>query len=181
MVQVARGLAAHLARHPLCVRTVDAQVKAMIRSINCPGGPWYCACSLSRDIGVMLTTNEHIRKLNNQYRKKDKPTDILSFPFHKITEPGRFPSVRFKDERYLGDIYISLPYVQSQCEDPDNEDVTSLKERMPVLLAHGICHLLGYDHETDEDYEHMTKAEEYILERFERFLHVNTRSNTKNV
>lgn len=40
-------------------------------------------------------------------------------------------------------MYISLPYVQRQCEDPAVEDVLSLEQRLPVLLAHGLCHLMG--------------------------------------
>ncbi|DBA00856.1 TPA: LOW QUALITY PROTEIN: hypothetical protein N0F65_008499 [Lagenidium giganteum] len=156
MAKVAKALAQRISAYALSVKTVDAQVQAMVRTIRCPGGQW--------DIGVMLTTNDHIHKLNKGYRKKDKPTDILSFPFHKIRVPGRFPRVTSSDERYLGDIYISIPYVQSQCE---VEDFT-LEERMPVLLAHGICHLLGYDHERDEDFARMSKAEEYILDRYER-------------
>lgn len=44
-----------------------------------------------RDVGVMLTTEEHIRRLNRRYRQKDKPTDILSFPFHKVTRRPRLP------------------------------------------------------------------------------------------
>ncbi|TMW58736.1 hypothetical protein Poli38472_010295 [Pythium oligandrum] len=185
MVQVAKALAPQLARFPVCVPALDAQVKAMVRAINCPGGPW--------DIGVMLTTNEHVHRLNRKYRRKDKPTDILSFPFHKVcrhfdgvwmqtrcahglintaqvSRPGRFPVVRSREERYLGDIYISLPYVYDQYLDPEETEVTSLEQRMPILFAHGICHLLGYDHETDADYERMAKAEAFILGRYESYL-----------
>ena len=43
---------------------------------------------------------------------------------------------------------------------------------MPILFAHGICHLMGYDHERDEDFEKMSKAEAYILNRYEQFLPV---------
>lgn len=48
-----------------------------------------------------------------------------------------------RDERYLGDIYISPAYVQRQCEDPALEEVATLEQRLPVLLAHGLCHLMG--------------------------------------
>lgn len=78
MVQVAKALAPELARRfpTLSPRIIDAQVRAMVRAMSCPGGPW--------DVGVMLTTDAHIQRLNRAYRQKDKPTDILSFPFHKV-------------------------------------------------------------------------------------------------
>ncbi|KAI9911864.1 hypothetical protein PsorP6_009673 [Peronosclerospora sorghi] len=118
----------------------------------------------------MFTTDNHVHKLNRKYRQKDKPTDILSFPFHKIRSPGRFPRVKRKEERYLGDIYISPTYIQRQCEDTRLEEVTTIEERLPVLMAHGLCHLMGYDHERDCDYERMQKAESYILNNYSQFL-----------
>ncbi|KAF4031521.1 hypothetical protein GN244_ATG16617 [Phytophthora infestans] len=147
---------------PRALAKLQVQVQAMVRCLNCPGGPW--------DVGVMLTTDTHVQKLNRRFRKKDKPTDILSFPFHKVRAPGRFPRIRAREERYLGDIYISPAYVQRQCEDPQLEEITTLEERLPVLMAHGLCHLLGYDHEMDDDYERMQGAENYILNRYRHFL-----------
>lgn len=61
----------------------------------------------------------------------------------QVRAPGRFPRVKTKEERYLGDIYISPAYVRRQCEDPELEEVTTLEERLPVLMAHGLCHLMG--------------------------------------
>jgi probable rRNA maturation factor len=52
--------------------------------------------------------------------------------------------VRLRAERDLGDMYISLPYVQQQCDDPEKDEIISLETRMPILLAHGLCHLMGY-------------------------------------
>ncbi|KAF1315732.1 Ybey/upf0054 family metalloprotein, partial [Globisporangium splendens] len=169
---VAKAFAAQLRNYPtLSVRVLDAQVKAMVRSIQCPGGPW--------DVGVMLTSDKHIQQLNRKYRDKDKPTDILSFPFHKITKPGRFPRVSSREERYLGDIYISPAYVQQQCVNGELDEDTTLEQRMPILLAHGICHLMGYDHEKDDDFERMQKAEAYILKRYTQYLPpAYTNSNT---
>jgi rRNA maturation RNase YbeY len=53
-----------------------------------------------------------------------------------------------EDEMNLGDIYISVPYVKKWCKD-HNVDI---HERLPILYAHGICHLLGYDHQEEDDY-----------------------------
>ncbi|KAG7385483.1 hypothetical protein PHYPSEUDO_001433 [Phytophthora pseudosyringae] len=163
MVQVSKALAGTgAALSPRALVKLQAQVQAMVHCLKCPGGPW--------DVGVMLTTDEHVQKLNRRFRKKDKPTDILSFPFRKVRAPGRFPRVRNKEERYLGDIYISPAYVRRQCEDPQLEEVTTLEERLPVLMAHGLCHLMGYDHERDDDYERMQKVENSILSRYPQFL-----------
>lgn len=63
----------------------------------------------------------------------------------QIKAPGRFPRVKAAEERYLGDLYISLAYVQKQCEpDGDLQGECTVRERLPVLVAHGICHLLGF-------------------------------------
>uniref|UniRef100_M4BDU5 Uncharacterized protein n=1 Tax=Hyaloperonospora arabidopsidis (strain Emoy2) TaxID=559515 RepID=M4BDU5_HYAAE len=88
----------------------------------------------------------------------------------QIRVPGRFPCVKRMEERYLGDMYISPAYIQRQCEELHLREVTTLEERLPVLMAHGLCHLMGYDHEQDDDYEHMQKAETHILRHFSQFL-----------
>ncbi|CAI5741908.1 unnamed protein product [Peronospora destructor] len=163
MVLVAKALAGtSVALSPRALVKLQAQMQAMVRCLNCPGGPW--------EVGVMLTTDGHMQKLNRKFCKKDKPTDILSFPFHKVRAPGRFPRVKSKEERYLGDIYISPAYIQAQCQDPQLDDVTTLEERLPVLMVHGLCHLMGYDHEQDADYERMQQAENFILNRYAQFL-----------
>ncbi|KAJ1954128.1 hypothetical protein IWQ62_005833 [Dispira parvispora] len=56
------------------------------------------------DLGVLFTGNTKIRGLNRQYRNKDKPTDILSFPFYTVATPSQLPTPRDDEERYLGDI-----------------------------------------------------------------------------
>ncbi|CEG42182.1 upf0054 family metalloprotein [Plasmopara halstedii] len=163
MVHVSKALIGTAAApSPHALAKLRAQLKAMLHCLNCPGGLW--------DVGVMLTTEDHVRKLNRRFCKMDKSTDILSFPFHQVRKPGRFPRVNLKEERYLGDIYISPTYVQRQCEDPLLDEIVTLEERLPVLMAHGLCHLLGYDHERDDDYELMKKAENYILHRYLAFL-----------
>ncbi|CAI5720639.1 unnamed protein product [Hyaloperonospora brassicae] len=83
---------------------------------------------------------------------------------------GRVPRVQSPDERYLGDIYISPAYVTRQCSDAQLQEVTTLADRLPVLVAHGLCHLMGYDHERDDDYEQMQKAETYLLRHYPQFL-----------
>ncbi|KAI1293927.1 hypothetical protein EDD11_008349 [Mortierella claussenii] len=113
------------------------------------------------DIGVCLTGDRKVRHLNTEYRGKDSSTDILSFPFVEAVKPGKMPAPQSMDDKNLGDIFISIPYVHRWCE-KNNVDI---HERLPVLYAHGICHLLGYDHQEDRDYVQMKKMETRILNR----------------
>ncbi|ETW08401.1 YbeY/UPF0054 family metalloprotein, variant 1 [Aphanomyces invadans] len=112
--------------------------------------------------GLLLTDDKHIQFMNKKYRNKDKPTDILSFPNYTIQTPGVLPDARTQEGRYLGDMFLSLPYIEAYCRNND----TTLEERMPILVAHGLCHLMGYDHETDDDFAIMSAAEEALLETY---------------
>ena len=113
------------------------------------------------DLGIMLTTNDTIRTFNKQYRGKDTPTDILSFSFHSTLKAGKRIKVSSDDEKNLGDLIISLQYIY---KDPKKMGFTFTK-RMQILLVHGICHLLGYDHEKDSEYKVMQAKEQEILKQ----------------
>lgn len=113
------------------------------------------------DLGILLTTNATIRTFNKQYRGKDIPTDILSFAFHPGLKAGKRIKIRSNDEKNLGDLIISLEYIY---KDPKKMGFTFTR-RMQILLVHGICHLLGYDHEKDEDYRVMQAQERDILKQ----------------
>lgn len=111
------------------------------------------------DLGILLTDNKTIQEYNKVYRHKDKPTDILSFSYHADLKAGEPIVIVDPEDKNLGDIIISLEYVQ---QDASNWDQT-FEERMRVLLVHGICHLRGYDHVEDEDYIIMHKEEDRLL------------------
>lgn len=111
------------------------------------------------DLGILLTTNKTIHAYNLQYRGKDKPTDILSFSNYPNLKPGQRIKVRNEDEKNLGDLIISLNYVANDAKKYGQ----TFEQRMQVLLVHGICHLLGYDHEKDKDYKAMQAQENLIL------------------
>lgn len=111
------------------------------------------------DIGILLTTRDDMRNYNLEYRDKDKPTDILSFPFYPHLKAGEKIIASTQDEKNLGDLIICPEYIQEQVK----ELGTTFNDRVKVLLVHGICHLLGYDHETDQDYEIMHKKESELL------------------
>jgi probable rRNA maturation factor len=111
------------------------------------------------DIGIWLTTNKTIKHYNKQYRHKDRPTDILSFPYHTYLKPPQRIVVGNDDDKNLGDLIISLEYVKKDLPRWNH----TFEERMRVLLIHGICHLLGYDHELEKDYSIMKKKENQIF------------------
>ena len=113
------------------------------------------------DLGIWLTTNQTIKRYNKQYRHKDMPTDILSFAYHPDLTPGKRIPVKSDEDKNLGDLIIAIPYV---VQDAKRLGVT-LDERLQVLLVHGICHLLGYDHELDADYKVMHRKELLLLKK----------------
>ncbi len=88
------------------------------------------------ELGLYLVLPERSRELNKQYRQKDKPTDVLSFPLneHGLEEYGILP---------LGDIFICLEVAQQQA----NEMNIPPNQELARLAVHGLLHLLGYDHE----------------------------------
>jgi probable rRNA maturation factor len=89
------------------------------------------------ELSVALVGDQEMRPLNAKYRKKNKTTDVLSFP----ADPA-MPS----KAALLGDVIISVEQAKRQAE----ERKTSLKIEMVTLLIHGILHLLGYDHERSQ-------------------------------
>ncbi len=111
------------------------------------------------ELSITLTDDKTIQELNKQWRGKDKPTDVLSFPVGD-TPPGY---------RYtlLGDVVISLPYAKRQAKEIGVTD----KEEILRLLTHGILHLLGYDHETsEEDAKVMFELQDKIFDEIRKTL-----------
>jgi probable rRNA maturation factor len=111
------------------------------------------------DLGIWLTTNKTIRLYNKTYRHKDKATDVLSFPYHTELKAGQRINIATDEDRNLGDIIISLEYVVKAAQELN----VTFESRMRVLLVHGICHLLGYDHIEDKDFAVMRRKESFLL------------------
>lgn len=88
------------------------------------------------EVSLVLLNNRQMRWYNYAYRKKDSPTDVLSFPVNEVTQEGR---------HFLGDILISIEKAAGQAKAKKH----SLDRELQILLLHGMLHLLGYDHETD--------------------------------
>lgn len=104
---------------------------------------------------VALISDSEIRKLNREFRNIDAATDVLSFP-----GGCDFPS----DQKYLGDIAISLPAARRQAAQLGHSELRELL----ILLAHGIIHLSGFDHERDSgEMAHLEKTvKERIIPRY---------------
>ena len=101
----------------------------------------------------MLTNSLQIKKLNKKFRKKNKPTDVLSFPnFEK-------KNIRFlkKKNYYIGDIAISFEIINSRSLK------NNFQSEFDKVWVHGLLHLLGFDHIKNKDYFKMQKIEKRIL------------------
>jgi probable rRNA maturation factor len=107
------------------------------------------------ELAVMLTDDPGIRTLNNNWRGMDKPTNVLSFP--ALQPEGR----RGPDDapRMLGDIAIAYQTTRTEADDEHKP----FEHHLSHLAVHGFLHLIGYDHENDEDAEEMEELEREIL------------------
>jgi len=102
-------------------------------------------------ITFIITDNDYIRTINRDYRKKDSPTDVISFAYRE--DP--FPGIEDVQEE-LGDIYLSIERAREQAE----EYGVTLADELKRLIVHGMLHLLGYDHETSPEDEAVMRAKE---------------------
>jgi rRNA maturation RNase YbeY len=116
------------------------------------------------DISVTCVTNKKITQLNTEYRGKTEPTDVLAFPFYDDLVPGKLPTAPDHGILDLGDIYLGIPYIYRQC----CQNSQRIQKVLPVMVTHGICHLIGYDHDTKEQYELMHAKESLILQEFNK-------------
>lgn len=115
-------------------------------------------------VSLSFASQKRIKKLNNQHRKIDKATDVLSFPMLDIVYPEKAES--FENERtpdgvlFLGDIVICPKIAKMQAKYYGHSKIREVS----FLALHGLLHLLGYDHIEKEDEEIMTKTSEKILQ-----------------
>jgi probable rRNA maturation factor len=101
---------------------------------------------------LLLSNNNNIKKLNKDFRNKNKSTDILSFPFNK--------KFKIKRHTYIGDIIISYNFIDR----PKTQKVKFFKEKLIKTFIHGFLHLLNFDHVKNKDYKKMLKEEEAIYQ-----------------
>mgnify|MGYP000594301822 CR=1 FL=1 len=110
------------------------------------------------NVQILITTNKTIATYNEGYRNKKGPTDILSFRFYPEQVPGKKVYAE-NGEQNIGDLILSAEYIVRSAKKLG----ISFEHRLMILCIHGIVHLLGYDHETDQDYAQMQAVEDTIL------------------
>jgi probable rRNA maturation factor len=106
----------------------------------------------SVEMSIILSSDAAIRRLNAEWRGKDKPTNVLSFPAAETT-PGA--------PLLLGDVVVAYGTTSREAK----AESKSLPQHLTHLVVHGVLHLLGYDHERDTDAETMERLEIKILSR----------------
>jgi probable rRNA maturation factor len=106
------------------------------------------------ELSLVFTDDNAIKELNNDWRDKDKPTNVLSFPAFTL-KPGHKPGPM------LGDIVIARETVAREAVEEDK----SFDHHLTHLIVHGFLHLVGYDHMTQAEAEEMERLERKILER----------------
>lgn len=113
------------------------------------------------EISLTFVTNERIHEINLEYRQKDKATDVISFAMEELGE-GEIEVVGADQPRILGDIIISIPKAKEQAEEYGH----SFLRELGFLAVHGFLHLLGYDHETEEDEKIMFSLQRELLDEY---------------
>lgn len=121
-------------------------VESAIAAIGAPDRP--------TELSIVLTADEEVRVLNRDYRGKDKPTNVLSFPSGQpVVADGPV---------MLGDVVLALGVVTAEAE----RDGKAFQSHLRHLVIHGVLHLLGFDHETDSEAEEMERREVELLDAF---------------
>ena len=103
--------------------------------------------NINKEFSILLTDNKKMKLLNNKFRKKNKPTDVLSFPFFN----------QDKKSFYIGDIAISFEIVNKRSKN------SNFFYELDKIWIHGYCHLIGYDHKKIKDFKMMNKKESLLL------------------
>ena len=99
------------------------------------------------DFTILLTNNKKMKELNKRFRKKNKPTDVLSFPLAQD----------FKNKIYIGDIAISFQFINKR------SSITNFNLEFDKTWIHGYLHLIGYDHKNTKDFKKMSNKENIIF------------------
>ena len=105
-----------------------------------------------QEFTILLTNNKKMKSLNLKFRKKNKPTDVLSFPLKFF----------FKKNKYIGDIAISFEIVNKRSK------TSNFFLEFDKMWIHGYFHLIGYDHKKIKDFKKMTKKENLVLKHFHK-------------
>ena len=104
----------------------------------------------NHEFSILLSSNKEMKKLNHQFRKKNKTTDVLSFP----------TKIKNKKKIYVGDIAISFEIIKERSKK------TNFFLEFDKMWIHGYLHLIGYDHKKTKDFQKMLRKEKLILKYF---------------
>ncbi|MDD9932272.1 MAG: rRNA maturation RNase YbeY [Myxococcales bacterium] len=129
-------------RSPIAVVTIKARAERMLRALQLSAA----------ELSVLLCDDAVIQELNRDYRGKDRPTDVLAFAM------GEGVAVA-SPEQVLGDVVISIPTATRQAEQRGHEPL----DEITLLLAHGLLHLLGFDHATREEERRMLAKTDLLV------------------
>ncbi|MCW1968719.1 MAG: rRNA maturation RNase YbeY [Anaerolineae bacterium] len=124
-------------------RGLTAFVRNAVNAALAEGKPELLSDDAQHEVSIVLSDDAQLQTLNRDYRGQDKPTDVLSFE-------GQDP-----DGVYLGDIIISM----QRCAEQASEANHSLDDELALLVIHGVLHLVGYDHATDEERDTMWRIQ----------------------
>ncbi|WP_273756025.1 rRNA maturation RNase YbeY [Bartonella sp. MM73XJBT] len=106
------------------------------------------------EVSLLFTNDQHMAQINAQWRGRNKPTNVLSFPAFPI-KIGQIPGLM------LGDIIIAQETVLLEAQ----REGKLFQDHLTHMIVHGVLHLLGYDHETDDEAHRMEKLEKEILQK----------------
>jgi len=113
------------------------------------------------EVSVTFVDNDRIQEINREYRKKDQPTDVISFALEE-SSGEEIEIVGADMPRVLGDIIISVPKAYEQAHEYGH----SFQRELGFLAVHGFLHLLGYDHMTEEEEKIMFSRQREILDEY---------------
>ena len=127
----------------------------------------YIQCPFEAEVNLLLTDDEAIHEMNQEFRQVDRSTDVLSFPMLEYANPGDFSEIEEQEDAFnpetgelmLGDIVISKEKVIAQAEEYGH----SVKREYAFLIAHSVLHLSGYDHMEEEERIEMETLQREIL------------------
>ena len=125
-------------------RLVDSVMQATLQELGFD--------NIDSELSLVFTNDADIREINGKWRHIDKPTNVLSFPAFAL-QPGQEPG------EVLGDIVIARETVEREAAEEDK----SFDDHLSHLVVHGLLHLMGYDHQNDDEAEQMETLERKIL------------------
>lgn len=122
-------------------------------------------CCVSTELNVHLIKNYKIKRLNSQYRRKNKVTNVLSFPYVKF-EQGKFTDELRLSHLFLGEMFIAIDLLLTEARMQN----LIWQHHLQHLVVHSLLHMLGFDHTTDEGFEIMCKWEEKMMENMNKLI-----------